>query len=131
MVNEPLNRSLIYPFTHLRIHSLVNQIDQSMQNKPNFQNGKMSINSSITMNYEQKTMNDSNKNKPNSNPIYPELVEWNKPNFPDMANLFDIEIFVLQPKLKILILRNWLDILLKNYKLGLSAHSMGSYKKLF
>jgi len=37
MIIEPFNfRSLIYTFTHLRIHSLVNQIDQSMQNKPNF-----------------------------------------------------------------------------------------------
>jgi len=27
------------------------------------------------MNYEQKTMNDENKNKPKTNPIYPELVE--------------------------------------------------------
>jgi len=34
------------------------------------------------------------------------------------------------PDLKILILPDMLDILLKNYKLGLSAHSMSSCKKL-
>ncbi len=40
-----------------------------MQNKPNFQNGKMNVSSAITMNYEQLTMNYANKNKPNSKPI--------------------------------------------------------------
>jgi len=61
-----------------------------MQNKPNFQNGKMNVSYCITMNYEQKTMNNANKNKANTNPIYPELactehrrsVEWIKPNLP-------------------------------------------------
>ncbi len=43
MVNEPFNRPLIYPFTHLRIDSLVNQIDQSMQNKPNFPKNRMIV----------------------------------------------------------------------------------------
>jgi len=52
MNNEPLNRSLIYPFTHLRIHSLVNQIDQSMQNKPNFHKNRMIVSSCKTKDYE-------------------------------------------------------------------------------
>jgi len=39
-----------------------------MQNKPNFQNGKMNVRPVKTMNYEQLTMNYANKNKPNSNP---------------------------------------------------------------
>jgi len=37
--------------------------------KANFQNGKMNVSAVITMNYEQKTMNDANKNKPKTNPI--------------------------------------------------------------
>ncbi len=40
-----------------------------MQNKANFQNGKMNASSAITMNYERLTMNYANKNKPNSKPI--------------------------------------------------------------
>ncbi len=73
--------------------------------KPNFRNGEMNVSSTITMNYEQITMNYANKNKPNtkpiqtrseaeipmgellrilkpgtnSNPIYPELVEGSNP----------------------------------------------------
>ncbi len=45
MTNDQLqlNRSLIYPFTHLRIDSLVNQIDQSMQNKPNFLQNRANV----------------------------------------------------------------------------------------
>jgi len=47
MTNDQLqlNRSLIYPFTHLRIDSLVNQIDQSMQNKPNFLGNRVIVSS--------------------------------------------------------------------------------------
>jgi len=44
-----------------------------MQNKPNFRNGKMNVSSSITMNYEQITMNYANKNKAKTKP--------NKANF--------------------------------------------------
>ena len=40
-----------------------------MQNKPNLLNAQMNVSSAITMNYEQKTMNYANKNKPNTNPI--------------------------------------------------------------
>jgi len=34
-----------------------------MQNKPKVKIGKMNVTSFITMNYEQRTMNDANKNK--------------------------------------------------------------------
>ena len=40
-----------------------------MQNKPNLPKAQMNVNTVITMNYEQITMNNANKNKPNSNPI--------------------------------------------------------------
>jgi len=40
-----------------------------MQNKPNFQKSQMNVNTFVTMNYEQRTMNYEIKNKPNSNPI--------------------------------------------------------------
>jgi len=36
-----------------------------MQNKPNFQKAQMNVSSVKTMNYEQITMNNANKNKPN------------------------------------------------------------------
>jgi len=35
------------------------------ENKPNFLDAQMNVSSSITMNYEQITMNNANKNKPN------------------------------------------------------------------
>jgi len=40
-----------------------------MQNKPNLLNAQMNATSVETMNYEQITMNNANKNKPNPNPI--------------------------------------------------------------
>jgi len=46
------NYSLIHPFTHLRIHSLVNQIDQSMQNKPNFMKNRRIVSHAISRGYE-------------------------------------------------------------------------------
>ncbi len=54
MTNDQLqlNRSLIYPFTHLRIDSLVNQIDQSMQNKPNFPQNRVNLSYVKTEGYE-------------------------------------------------------------------------------
>jgi len=44
-----------------------------MQNKPNFRKAKMNVSAVKSMNYEQITMNNANKNKPNSNPIKPNL----------------------------------------------------------
>jgi len=35
------------------------------QNKPNLLNAQMNVTTFKTMNYEQRTMNDANKNKPN------------------------------------------------------------------
>jgi len=49
-----LNRPLIYPFTHLRIDSLVNQIDQSMQNKPNFPKNQVIVSSCKSKCYENE-----------------------------------------------------------------------------
>ncbi len=56
MTNDQLqlNRSLIYPFTHLRIDSLVNQIDQSMQNKPNFLKNPANVSFAKTKGYENE-----------------------------------------------------------------------------
>ncbi len=39
-----------------------------MQNKPNLLDAQMNVSSVKTMNYEQITMNNANKNKPNSKP---------------------------------------------------------------
>jgi len=50
-----------------------------MQNEPNFRNDKMNITPVKTMNYEQRTMNYANKNKPNTNPIRTQF----KPNLLD------------------------------------------------
>ncbi|MHC4602908.1 MAG: hypothetical protein ACYS6W_06205, partial [Planctomycetota bacterium] len=41
------------------------QIAPFIQNKPNFRKAKMNVTAFITMNYEQITMNNANKNKPN------------------------------------------------------------------
>ena len=39
-----------------------------MQNKANLLDAQMNVTSVKTMNYEQKTMNNANKNKPKTNP---------------------------------------------------------------
>jgi hypothetical protein len=44
-----------------------------MQNKPNFQKAEMNVNSLITMNYKNFIPLAGYKNKPNSNPIKPNL----------------------------------------------------------
>jgi hypothetical protein len=45
------------------------QISPFLTNKPNFRKSQMNVSAVITKNYEQSTMNDEIKNKPNSNPI--------------------------------------------------------------
>jgi len=45
--------------------SLGTPADCFMQNKPNLLNAQMNVTSVKTMNYEQITMNNANKNKPN------------------------------------------------------------------
>jgi len=50
-----------------------------MQNKPNFRKSQMNVNTFITMNYEQRTMNYEIKNKPNSNPIQSQFKPNTKP----------------------------------------------------
>jgi len=42
-----------------------------MQNKANLLDAQMNVSSSITMNYEQKTMNYANKNKPKQTQFMP------------------------------------------------------------
>ena len=44
----------IYPFTHLRIDSLVNRIEQSMQNKPNFPKNRAIVCSCKAEGYENE-----------------------------------------------------------------------------
>ena len=43
----------------------VSRYESFLQNKPNFRNAQMNISSVKTMNYEQITTNNANKNKPN------------------------------------------------------------------
>jgi hypothetical protein len=45
------------------------QISPFLTNKANFRKSQMNVSTVITMNYEQRTMNDEIKNKPNTNPI--------------------------------------------------------------
>jgi len=40
-----------------------------MQNKPNFRKSQMNVSNIITKDYENKTLGERGKNKPNSNPI--------------------------------------------------------------
>jgi len=49
-----------------------------MQNKPNLGKAKMNVNKVITTYYENKTLGERGKNKPNSNP--------NKPNYQKAKN---------------------------------------------
>ena len=46
-----------------------------MQNKPNFKNDEMNISPVKTTHYAPRTTHYEQKNKPKTNPIYPELVE--------------------------------------------------------
>jgi|GEM_PF-5831300 len=55
------------------------QIRLFMQNKPNFRKSQMNVNTVITMNYEQRTMNYEIKNKPNSKPIQSQFKPNTKP----------------------------------------------------
>jgi len=52
------------------------QIRPFLTNKANFPKSQMNVSTFITMNYEQRTMNDEIKNKANSNPIQSQF----KPN---------------------------------------------------
>ncbi len=46
-----------------------------MQNKPNLPKAQMNVNTVITMNNEQITMNNANKNKPNQTQFKPNLLD--------------------------------------------------------
>jgi len=45
------------------------QIAHFMQNKPNFQKAQMNVNIVLSRDYEDKTLGERGKNKPNSKPI--------------------------------------------------------------
>jgi len=49
----------------------INQKKLIMQNKPNFRNAKMNVNTVITKDYEDILPRPMRKNKPNTNPIKP------------------------------------------------------------
>ena len=46
----------------------VSRYESFMQNKANLLDAQMNVSSVLTMNYKQITMNNANKNKPNTNP---------------------------------------------------------------
>jgi hypothetical protein len=54
----------------------------NMQNKPNFPAPRMNLTSAKTMTYEQMTMNNASKNKPNQTQFRPplDLIDWTTPN---------------------------------------------------
>jgi len=55
------------------------QIHPFLTNKPNFLDDQMNVSSFITMNYEQRTMNNEIKNKANTNPIQTQFKANSKP----------------------------------------------------
>ena len=68
-----------------------------MRNKPNFRKTQMNLTSFLTTNYEQRTMNYEVKNKPNSNPIKPNLSRrslWRRRIYPGGMHLEDFLIYV-------------------------------------
>jgi hypothetical protein len=75
--NLPINHQTVKPYTFVPILDISTTVEDSlqisffMQNKPNLPKAQMNVSAVKTMNYEQITMNNANKNKPNSNPIKP------------------------------------------------------------
>jgi hypothetical protein len=63
------------------------QIHPFLTNKANFRKSQMNVNSVITMNYEQRTMNYEIKNKANSNPIQSQY----KPNQTQFQGQYNTE----------------------------------------
>jgi len=49
------------------------KLHQIMQNKPNLRKSKMNVNDDTTKDYENETLGQRGKNKPNSNPIKPDF----------------------------------------------------------
>ena len=69
-----------------------------MQNKPNFQKSQINVSTVITMNYEQRTMNDEIKNKANSKPIQTQFKPNTKPiqtQFKPKQSQFQLSIMIL------------------------------------
>jgi hypothetical protein len=89
----------LYRIKHTTTNSYVRNYKQNMQNKPNFQKSQMNVNTVITMNYEQRTMNDEKKQtqfKPNTNPIQTQYKPNSKPNKPNFrANIILLSPFLL------------------------------------
>jgi len=84
------------------------QISSFMQNKPNFRNAQMNISDNITREYENKTLGERGKNKPNTKPIQtqsnpikankmPKQTQ-NKPNTNPIKPNFSLFIFGYQLK---------------------------------
>ena len=77
MLDNSLHNMKIRPTTNYHgasgtVSTLVEsalQIHPFLTNKANFRKSQMNVSTVITMNYEQRTMNDELKNKPNTNPI--------------------------------------------------------------
>jgi len=67
-----------------------------MQNKPNFRKSQMNVNKVLTKDYENKTLGERGKNKPNSNPIKPKTnpkqtqYEPNQTQFPKSQNVLKL-----------------------------------------
>ena len=55
------------------------QINPFMQNEPNFRKSQMNVTSLITADYENKTLSERGKNKPNTNPIQTQFKPNTKP----------------------------------------------------
>jgi hypothetical protein len=71
-----------------------------MQNKPNFRNNKMNINTFATMRYGKLDTLDGRKNKPNSNPIKPKTkpiqTQFNPKQTQFKANQTQFQMFYLR-----------------------------------
>ncbi len=74
--------SLFTNFTSTFVESAL-QISSFLTNKPNFQKAQMNVNNVLTVDYENKTLGERGKNKPNSNPKQSQsnpIKCQNKPN---------------------------------------------------
>ncbi len=58
----------IHPFTHLPIYSFTHLLI-IMQNEPKFKKARMNASTVLTKDYDNWTLGERGKNKPNTNPI--------------------------------------------------------------
>ena len=89
---NPINQSLIYPFTHLLIHSI-------MQNEPNLKNTQKNLTSFMAKDYsnEQRTMSNELKSKRT------QFTESNKSNGSKIGNPKDA-IYCIYQKISYILL---------------------------